>query len=90
VHSSGLTIFTYSKPFIYFSYLWIESVYPTFGTSAGNTMLDIRVSNMPLSSLYETPLKCRFNFNFKSIDMAFVTDAVLQQTAAANGMQFSE
>lgn len=53
-------------------------------------MLNIRVSNMPLSDLYEMPLKCRFNFNFKSIDMAFETDAMLQQTAAANGMQFSE
>lgn len=75
VHSSGLTIYRFSKPFVYFSYLWIDSVTPTFGTSAGNTLLDIRVHNMPLPGLYETPMKCRFNFNFDTTDLTFETDA---------------
>lgn len=88
VHSSGLLIYKFSKPFTYFSYLQIQSVSPSFGTAGGGTELQIKVKNFPVLSLYEKPVKCRFRFDFSSAGQEFETPATAGQAVSSDGLQY--
>ena len=62
---SSIKVHTFSQAFTYFAYLELVEVFPLFGSEKGGTPLRVTVQNLITSEpLYESPLSCRFAFDF--------------------------
>ena len=73
--ASGKQVYTFSAPFTYYAYSKLVSVFPLFGSENGGNTLLISVENLITDeNLYESPLMCRFGFDYSPEDESSYQD----------------